>query len=92
MGIQAFISVADLEAACIQVVHEPEEWDDVDYEGNVSKVVFWQTLAVFPDGEQLWFNTTGSKERVWIDVNHWGNNRAKYLPVLDKYKVKYVEG
>jgi hypothetical protein len=93
MGIQAYIKIADLEKLCSQVVLESESFDVYSEDGHwVGMEVHYNTLAKFADGEELWFNTYPDKSGVWIDVNHWGNNRSRYLPVLDKYKVPYTEG
>ena len=78
MGIQATIQVIDLpkNIAC-QI--EPEDEIGVQY----------ATLTA-PDGTEMCFDYW--RGLLTVDVNAWGNNRARYLPWLDKHGIPYNEG
>ena len=88
MGIQASIKVADIPEG-FKVEFDHEEYRDD--EGRVDGVNSWATLTA-PDGEEHTFNTSGDLAWLWVDVNHWGSNRAVYLPFLQKHSIPFIEG
>jgi hypothetical protein len=40
-------------------------------------------------GEVLWFHARGAV--LWIDANHWGNNRCTHLAPLETLGVQWGE-
>lgn len=86
MGIQAHVDVLPLLKAGCTLDAIVERDSDMDME-------WYSTIATFPNGSQYVFNGGGPNETsVWTDVNHWGNNRAIILPLLEQYGIPFVEG
>lgn len=93
MGIQATIKTADLlNAGCTVRVDRDVSyyWDDtadmeVEYESFL-------TFVVFPCGVECGFHGNAADGSVWIDFNHWGSNRPRLQPLLERHHIPWIEG
>jgi hypothetical protein len=90
MGIQASFKAADLKAAGVSIVNgEETHWREGDTSYEVDYVERWSTLT-FPDGMIHTVHRTESGN-LWVDFNHWGNNRPKLLPQFVALGIPFTE-
>lgn len=89
MGIQATVKILDLlKAGCEVLADNSYHLDD---DGDA--YVLCNVDVHFPNGVRYTLNLCGpGDDSVWIDVNHWGNNRTIILPLLEQFGIPFVEG
>jgi hypothetical protein len=86
MGVQLHVKVNEvLRAGCaVDVRHHPVWDDDEQLIG-----VFESATVTTPSGVVLGFHK--NVDDLWIDVNPWGENRARYIPTMEELGVRYSE-
>ena len=85
MGIQAYIKITDLTAVGATVkVTEHRCGDELED-------VYETAEVVLPCGEVLGFHVSRGGDAVWIDANHWGDNRETHLTPLAALGVSWTE-
>lgn len=91
MGIQAHVEIKDLEALGVMVhitsndVYSRDHDDNEFLDYTLYDAWFWVW------GEKYGMHTDSLQKSMWIDVNHWGSNRDRYLPMFKALGVNYIE-
>jgi hypothetical protein len=90
MGIQAFIKPEALRAAgcVVSFIEERETFYGDGY--SPEEVVSHYARVLLPDEQELFFHVTPSGV-IWIDANHWGDNRRTHLEPLAALGVTWEE-
>jgi hypothetical protein len=93
MGIQATISRKALMEAGVEIKDrfENHEFTDPDTDMVVDRWVEHSVQLTFPDGHVHWVHGTESDD-LWVDFNHWGNNRPLLKPRLEQLNITWREG
>jgi hypothetical protein len=91
MGIQVHVLVKDLEARGVKVHVKSTDYYDRDHEGNEFLDYTIHEASFFVWGKQYFMHADARKESLWIDVNHWGENRERYIPMFTSLGVNYIE-
>lgn len=91
MGIQAHVKIKDLEARGVKVHVKSTDFYDRDHEGNEFFDYTLYEASFYVWGEKYYMHTDAIQESMWIDVNHWGENRERYIPMFKALGVDYIE-
>lgn len=93
MGIQASFSRKALMAAGVGVEDRVEihELTDPNTDMVVDQWIDHTVVLTFPDGHVHYVNGTDT-DSLWVDFNHWGNNRPLLQPRLEQLNITWREG
>ncbi len=93
MGIQAYVEVEALRrAGCIVEFTRhpmPQEFDQWDNPLPTEYVV--NAAVHHPDGSVRHWHAFLDQSNLWIDANHWGDNRTTHLEPLRKLGLTWRE-
>lgn len=96
MGIQVSFKRADVAHLIIAEYHHRTDCGSCDNcmndTGDCQHPWRW-TGVVLKDAEgEITVSGEAGSIDLWCDANHWGNNRAIIIPMLNRHAVEFVEG
>jgi hypothetical protein len=96
MGIQVSFKRADVSKLILVEYHHKASCGEcneclTDMQGCSSPARWTGVVLKDAEGE---ITVAGEPESIdlWCDANHWGNNRAIIIPMLERHGVEFVEG